>query len=89
MEKRLKKTPTRTLGCATACAKFALIVILFIPALSAERFFSDRPDGAIPKQIVEIVDVRERQAPKELSANLFDRQVVPIGYCRIGNLENI
>ncbi len=66
MEKRLKKTPPRTLGCATACAKFALIVFLFIPALSAGRFLSDRPDGAIPQQIVEIVDVRERQAPKEL-----------------------
>ena len=65
MEQRLKKTPTLTLGCATACAKFALIVILFIPALSAGKFRSDRPDGAIPKQIVKIVDVRERQPPKE------------------------
>ena len=66
MEKRLKKTPTRTLGCATACAKFALIVILFIPALSAARFLSDRPDNAAPKQIVKIVEVHERQPPKEL-----------------------
>ena len=89
MEKRLKKTPTLTLGCATECAKFALIVILFIPALSAGRFLSDRPDGATPKQIVKIVEVRERQPPKELDANLFNRRVVPIGYCRIGDLENI
>ena len=78
MEKRLKKTPTLTLGCATGCAKSALIVTLFIPVLSAGRFLSDEPDGAIPKQIVKIVEVPERQPPKELMRIYSIVRTVPI-----------
>ena len=37
MEKRRKKTHTRTLGCGSACAKLVLAIALFIPALLAFR----------------------------------------------------
>ena len=66
MEQRLKKTPIRTLGCGSACAKFSLVLMLFIPAFSAVSFLPSSLGGTTPKQIVKIVDVREQHRPKEL-----------------------
>jgi soluble lytic murein transglycosylase len=66
MEKRRQKTLARTFGCGTACAKFSLVIILFLPAFGAVSLLPDGLRGFTPRQIVKIVEVRERHRPKEL-----------------------
>lgn len=68
MEKRLKKTLARTwgLGCGKGCAKFALILALFAPALSAFTLLPQNFTDANPTHIVKTVQIRERFRPREL-----------------------
>ena len=62
MEKRHKKTLTRTLRCGTACARVTLIAILFIPGLLTVTIFSQKAEKPGVPQVVD----RAIKAPKEL-----------------------
>ncbi|MGH7855571.1 MAG: lytic transglycosylase domain-containing protein [Candidatus Binatia bacterium] len=66
MEKRLKKTLARTLGCGKASAKLALTVVLFFPALSAfnSKIPQEKRGGA--ERISNAAEVVDRIRPKEL-----------------------
>ena len=65
MEKRTKKTLTRTLGCGRACAKVALAFALFAPAFSLSLLRPQQNTGAtVPA--AEISPVVERVRPREL-----------------------
>ena len=65
MEKRLKKTRARTLGCGKATAKLALALILFAPAFSATRLLPQKNHGA-GAQILNSIAVVNRGRPKDL-----------------------
>ncbi len=66
MEKRRKKTLARTLGCAQATAQWALVILLFFPALSAfDRKMPQEESGA-EEHSSDAFDVVEIIRPKEL-----------------------
>ena len=65
MEKRLKKTLARTLGCGKATAKLALALTLFAPAFSATQLLPQRKHGA-GAQILNSIAVVNRGRPKDL-----------------------
>jgi len=65
MEKRLKKTHARTLGCGKATAKVALTLVLFFPALGVFNGLSEEKNGA-DKHVASTVEVIDRIRPKEL-----------------------
>jgi peptidoglycan lytic transglycosylase len=64
MEKRLKRTLARTLGCGEATAKLALTLALFAPAFGLKSMTQEIPkvDAHASKNL----DVGERTRPKEL-----------------------
>jgi soluble lytic murein transglycosylase-like protein len=66
MEKRLKKTLARTFGCGKGCAKTALALALFAPALSAFQLLPQELTGTGSRSIVKTVEIRERIKPKDL-----------------------
>ena len=65
MEKRLKKTLARTLGCRKASAELALTLALFFPALSAFQMMPQEKRGA-GDPIATAVEVVDHIRPKEL-----------------------
>ncbi|HSK29251.1 MAG TPA: lytic transglycosylase domain-containing protein, partial [Candidatus Limnocylindria bacterium] len=65
MEKRLKKTLARTLCCGHACARFLLIAVLFLPALSVVHW-SLPGSGEIFAPRVVNVEVGEERSAKDL-----------------------
>jgi hypothetical protein len=69
MEKRPKKTLTRTLRWGTGCLKVALIAILFVPGFVATGFIPHYYKPAAPSQSVKAQDI-EKPRPKEL-VNIF------------------
>jgi soluble lytic murein transglycosylase-like protein len=66
MEKRLKKTLARTFGCGKGCAKLALALALFAPALTAFQLLPQELTGTGSRSIVKTVEIRERIRSKEL-----------------------
>src|SRR5688500_19291685 len=67
MEKRPKKTHTRTLGCCQATAKLALTLILFFPALSAFNKIEPHEKAGVDELISNGVELVDRIRPKELA----------------------
>jgi soluble lytic murein transglycosylase-like protein len=65
MEKRLKKTLARTLGCGKASVKLVLTLALFFPALSAFKMIPQEKSGA-DDHVSNAVEVVDRIRPKEL-----------------------
>jgi soluble lytic murein transglycosylase len=65
MEKRLKRTLARTLGCGQATAQLALTLALFFPALSAFHTIAPQESGG-DELISSGVEVVDRIRPKEL-----------------------
>ena len=66
MEKRRKKTHAGTLSCATACSKFALAALLFVPALLAFKHLANDTKVVKTTQVLKIVQVTEKPRPREL-----------------------
>ena len=66
MEKRRKKTLARTLGCAQAPAQWALIILLFFPALSVFDRVMPREKSGAEEHFSNAFDVVEMIPPKEL-----------------------
>jgi soluble lytic murein transglycosylase-like protein len=67
MEKRPKKTHTRTLGCGQATAKLALTLILFFPPLSAFNKIEPHEKAGVDELISNGVELVDRIRPKELA----------------------
>ena len=66
MEKRHKKTLTRTFHCGVIGTKLAIVFALFSPALLAFKPFKTGPHPAKITHIVKIVHVAEKPRSKEL-----------------------
>ena len=66
MEKRRKKTHAGTLSCATACSKFALAAVLFVPALLAFKHLANDTKIVKTTQVLRIVQITEKLRPREL-----------------------
>jgi soluble lytic murein transglycosylase len=66
MEKRLKKTLPRTLGYGRACAKLALVLILFLPAPFGFKMLPLQMQNGSIRNILRTVEVRDKPRPKEL-----------------------
>jgi soluble lytic murein transglycosylase-like protein len=64
MEKRLKKTPARTLSCGARCAKIFLVAALFAPAFFVFTQVSEKRAPATAA--VKVVETSEKPRPKEL-----------------------
>ena len=63
MEKRHKKTLTRTLSCSAACARAVLIAMVFIPAFLVLMYFPQKAKEPGP---VQVAQKPEKPKPKEL-----------------------
>jgi soluble lytic murein transglycosylase len=69
MEKRLKKALARTFSWGSACAKFGLITVLFVPPLLGFKYVAPAPPAAGPAQETlspAAAKKLEKPQPKEL-----------------------
>ncbi len=66
MQTRRKKTHTRTLSCASFCAKLVLAVGIFLPAILAFQGIPESGKARKVTEIVKIVELREKPRPREL-----------------------
>ena len=66
MEQRSKKTLSRISGCGTACAKLALSLALFVPALATLSLRIQEPADALSTHSARASETHEILRPKEL-----------------------